>query len=452
MDILHTLISFIVAISILVAFHEFGHFYVARRLGVKVLRFSIGFGKPLFVRRGEVDQTEYMIAAIPLGGYVKMLDEREGEVAEHELHRAFNRQKLWKRFAIVFAGPAFNFIFAVVAYVMFYVIGVSSYQPLVGDVMPGSIAEQSGIRSGMQIAMVNGKQSPIWDVVMQEMLDSVMNNEPVEIALKSADQQSISVSLPALKADGEIKAAELFKQLGFFPWRPEIKSIAGEVMKDSPADIAGLKKHDRIISIDGQPVSKFEEMVSYVSARPGQLLTFAIERNAEQLQLQIAPKAVEHEGKTRGQIGVYYLPAEYPEEMKVVYRFGLVDSLQRSLQRTWNNSLMTLRMMGMIVTGELSIRNLSGPINIAVYAGYSAKAGLSRFLELLAAISLSLGVLNLLPVPLLDGGHLMFYLVEMLKGRPVSEEVEAVAQRIGILILFTLICLVFYNDIMRLIG
>ena len=452
MSIVFTITAFILAISILIAVHEFGHFYVARRLGVKVLRYSIGFGKPIWKKTGKRDNTEFVLAAIPLGGYVRMLDEREGEVAEHEVGRAFNRQKVSTRFAIVAAGPVFNFIFALFEYWLVFSIGVTGLKPIVGDVIPGSQADRAGIRSGMEIVAVNEEKTPIWDVALQTMLPAMLDRQQVTLQLRDEAGYSSAFQLNAPNIDGELNSSEMFEFLGFKPWRPKVMPVVEQVLENSPAALAGIQSGDVIKQIDAQPIDDFVDMLQYIEKRPGQSLQLIVERSGQTLTLELVPREVEREGKKVGQIGVSVKGgATYPEHMKVNYQFGVMESISMGIQRTWESSWLTLKMLGKIVVGEVSVSNLSGPINIAIYAGYSASAGLSRFVEFLALVSISLGVLNLLPIPVLDGGHLMYYLIEMIKGSPVSEHTEALMQRIGIMLLFMLISLAFYNDISRLL-
>lgn len=448
-DVLYTLGSFLVAISVLIAFHEFGHFWVAKKLGVKVLRYSIGFGKPLWRKTAGPDNTEYVIAALPLGGYVKMLDEREGEVAENEKHRAFNRQKLWKRAAIVFAGPAFNMLLAVLAYLFVSLIGTAGLKPVAAMIVPGSPAANAGLESGMEIVSVEGWRTPTWDTVFQEALPGFVNKSQLKVNAKFNNglEHSYTLDLSGLDLDRDIK--QPFRALGIHLFN--MPPIVGEVSKGTPAEKDGLRPGDTITQINDHPVIHWMDISDYVVERPNQDVQLVIKRGGEILQLKTQTYADEYNGRKIGRLGISR-DTNFPkigDEDRAVHKLGLVDGIVYSVHRTWNVSYVTLRVLGLIVSMNMSFTNISGPINIAVTAGQSASLGLDRFIIFLALVSVSLGVLNLLPIPVLDGGHLMFYLYEFVSGKPVSETVEAIGQRIGIFLLLMLMALAFYNDIMR---
>ena len=448
-DFLHTVGAFLLAISLLVAVHEFGHFWVARRLGVKILRFSIGFGKPLWKKTFGADRTEFVIASLPLGGYVKMLDGREGEVPEKEAHRAFDRQPLRTRAAIVFAGPAFNFIFAVVAYWLMFVIGVQGVAPVIGEVRPDSPAAQAGLAPGQRILSIDGRETPIWDVALETLLPAMVDRGQVRMRLADANGQSFETTLNLSRTGAELEPGKLFEILGFEPWREELEAVVGRVIPDSAAARAGLREGDRILAIDGQPIGNWRELVAAVVPRPDEDMRLRIERDGRQQILPLHSMSVEEEGKPAGRLGI---GPRIPEMEKVLYHYGLAAAVGKAWEKCRDNAWLTLKMLGKILSGEMSVKNLSGPLNIAVYAGHSADAGLARFLDFLAIVSISLGVLNLLPVPVLDGGHLLFYLVEALKGSPVSERTELIGQQIGIAALILLMSLALYNDLVRLLG
>ena len=453
LDFLQIVISFIIAISILIAVHEFGHFWVARKLGVKVLRYSIGFGKPIWSKRSKVDNTEYMIASIPLGGYVKMLDEREGDVKEEERHRAFNNQTVTKRFAIVFAGPAFNFIFAIFAYWLMFVIGVTGVKPIIGDITQNTPAAFAEFKSGEEIIAVDGKQTPIWDVAMQSLLPGMIQKRPLVVEVLTEQGLKANRTIDFSNVKQEVEPEVFFKIIGFYPWRPAINAVVGQVLEGSPAEKAGLKNGDKIVSIDDVKINDWFALVDYVSERPEQQLRLGIMRNGQLIVKVLVTGLAKVDGKQVGRMGIG--PADtgkYPEHMKILYQYGPLGAISQSIENTWDNSVLMLSMLWKIVTGEVSLKNLSGPINIAVYAGQSASAGIARFLDFLAIVSISLGILNLLPIPILDGGHLMYYVVEMIKGRPVSEQTEEMGQRVGIAFLIMLMSLAFYNDILRLLN
>ncbi len=451
-SVIFSILAFLVAISVLIAIHEFGHFWVAKKLGVKVLRYSIGFGKPIWKKTAGADQTEYVIASLPLGGYVKMLDEREGTVSDEEKHRAFNRQPVSKRFAIVFAGPAFNFLFAIFAYWLMFVIGVTGVKPVVGEVEPGTPAAIAGLMSGQEIVAINDKPTPIWDVAIQTIVPALVDRKELDVEVRGQDGFTHNVTLDLSETDSELEPGELFTELGFKPWRPVILPVVGAVGEGTPAERAGLLEGDRILAIDSIPVKDWSDLVEYVSARPDKDLQVKINRQGVEQSFMLHTASVTVKDKVKGQMGIGPKRVEYPEDMKILYRYSLFDSVGQALGQTWNNTLLTLKMIGKILVGEVSVRNLSGPINIAVYAGYSASAGFARFMDFLAIVSISLGVLNLLPIPILDGGHLMYYVAEIIKGSPVSEATMEVGQRIGIVFLLMLMSVAFYNDILRLLN
>ena len=453
MSILYTLLSFIVAISILVAIHEFGHYIVAKKLGVKILRFSIGFGQPLWKKRFGEDQTEFVIAAIPLGGYVKMLDARETEVAAEEEHREFTRQSVWTRIAIVVAGPAFNFIFAIFAYWLMFVVGVSGIKPVIGNVDADGMAKQAGLVSGYEIVAINNNKTPIWDVAVKNIIPAIVDRSQAVLELKDKEGKTVTRTLDFSATTGEIKVEKLFKQLGFKPWRPVIEPVVGAVLDNSPAKGAGFKVNDKIISVNKTKTPDWIDVVEIVSSKPAEILQVVILRDGQHKTLQVIPEKIVRNGKTIGRLGLgHKAGAAYPKDMRVTHGYNILESIPRAFSRTWDFSVLTFKMMGKIFTGEISIKNLSGPVSIAQYAGYSASAGLARFLDFLAIVSISLGILNLLPIPILDGGHLTYYLIEVVRKKPVSDETQEFASRIGMVLLFSLMGVALYNDILRVMG
>jgi len=450
-EVLYTIVVFLAAISILIAVHEFGHFWVAKQLGVKVLRYSIGFGRPLWKKVAGADQTEYVIAALPLGGYVKMLDEREGDVPEADLPRAFNRQPVWKRFAIVFAGPAFNFIFAILAYWAVLVMGISGIKPLIGGVYADSPAARAGLTADMQIIAVNKEATPIWDAVFQEAILSLVDKK--QLSITTQDQRGVtrdfSLDISGLDLDRDSK--HLFKALGIKRYQQPVPPVIGKVIEQQPAALAGLQAEDRILAIDNIQVSSWQEVAEQIRLKPDQNVTFTFDRAGRTLNIQLKPAAITVDDKIIGRAGFINKSVPLDKELVAVHSLGVWAAIPSSLHKTWNMSVMTLKLLGKIIIGDVSVKNISGPLNIAVVVGKSANLGLVYFLSIMAIVSISLGVLNLLPVPVLDGGHLMFYIVEMVKGAPVSEVVEALAQRAGIALLMMLMVLALYNDIMRFI-
>lgn len=454
LEFLTTVVAFVIALGVLIAVHEFGHFWVARRMGVKVLRFSIGFGKPLWTRYGKgPDRTEYVVAAVPLGGYVKMLDEREGEVAEEELDRAFNRQPVARRFAVVSAGPIFNFLLAIIAYWAMFVNGVPGLKPIIGDVADGSMAAGIGLESGQQIVAVNNQPTPTWTAVYEAIIPSALRREDAQLTVETREGGERQYQLPLGSLEGEVDPQTLIRTLGLRPYQPEVPPVVDGVTAGSRADQAGLQSGDRIVSIDGQPVDSWDTLVAYVQERPEQALMFRVVRDGQTLTKEIRPERVEADGESFGRIGaeVRIDPGLF-EEIRGELSYGPFRAVAESVAKTWDMSTLTLRMLGEMVIGRASVENISGPITIARYARDSASAGFSQFLNFLAIVSISLGVLNLLPIPVLDGGHLMYYLVEAVKGSPVSEKTEELGQRIGIALILALMALAFYNDIVRLAG
>ncbi|HFD31905.1 MAG TPA: RIP metalloprotease RseP, partial [Gammaproteobacteria bacterium] len=382
MSFLFTLISFVVAISILVAIHEYGHYIVAKKLGVKILRFSIGFGKPLWLKRFGKDQTEFVIAALPLGGFVKMLDKRETEVDESEQHREFTSQPVWKRIAIVAAGPIFNFIFAIAAYWLMFIVGVSGIKPIIGEVDANGLAQQAGLVSGYEIIAINNKQTPIWDVAVKNIIPAIVDRSQAVFELKDKNGNKIKRTLDFSQTTGEIKVEYLFEQLGFKPWRPLIEPLVGTVIEKSPAENAGFKVDDKIIAVNQVKVKDWVEVVELVSSKPAEILQVKILRDGVEKTLQVIPEKIERNGEIVGRVGLgHKTGASYPEDMRVTHGYNVFESLPRAFSRTWDFSVLTLKMMGKIFTGEISVKNLSGPVSIARYAGYSASAGVARFLD-----------------------------------------------------------------------
>jgi regulator of sigma E protease len=451
MDFLYTVFHFIVAIGLLVSIHEFGHFWVARKSGVKVLRFSIGFGKIVWSYQKNEDSTEYVLSAIPLGGYVKMVDEREGEVSEADLPFAFNRQSLFARSAIVAAGPIFNLLLAIVLLWAVFIIGETGMRPIVGGISADSISGQAGFTEGDEIVAVNGESAPTWSEAMSLVFSSALQGEQeIPVLVKNAD--AIEQVLVLQLADGDAETPEgLYKKLGFTPWSPTLNPVIGKVIDNSPAKAAGLQVGDLIISADQQPIDDWMQWVEYVKSRPEVSIQLKVEREGLHLAMVIVPERIETEEKSFGRIGAAVdVPKDLKKSMQVTHSLAPVDAFIAALDKTWFYSSTTVEMMGKMLVGKASAKNLSGPISIAQYAGQTAEMGIVPFFKFLALVSISLGVLNLLPIPVLDGGHLMFFAIEAIKGSPLSERVQMNFQQIGMLLLVSLMIFAVFLDIERL--
>lgn len=439
----------------LVAVHEFGHFWVARRLGIRVLRFSIGFGKPLWRRTHGEDQVEYVIAAIPLGGYVKLLDEREGNVPPHEAPRAFNRQPVWKRIAVLLAGPAFNLIFAVVLYWVLFVAGIPALKPVIGEVEPQSIAARAGLRYEDQIIEVAGRKTETLEAATLAIIEDLTDDGTIRMRVRGVDGEERELTLVAGDRSRALTQPDaLLPGLGFDIWRPRVAAVIATVVDGSPADKAGLKPGDEILAFDGQPVADFDHLVKLVEPNMGRSVTLTIRRNGETIALPITIGEDTVAGKRVGRIGVS--PVNKPiesgrkvEDVLTLQKYGVVDAIGQAAGKTWDTSIFTLRIVGRIVTGDVSLQAISGPISIAETTGFAARQGWRIFLSTLALISISLGVLNLLPIPILDGGQIVYQLAELVKGQPVSERAQLLGQQIGIAMLILMMSLAFYNDIAR---
>jgi regulator of sigma E protease len=451
MDFIHTLFYFIVAIGVLVAFHEFGHFWVARRAGVKVLRFSIGFGKVLWSHQKNSESTEYVLSAIPLGGYVKMVDEREGEVKAEDLPYAFNRQSLFARTAIVAAGPIFNLLLAVSLFWAVLVIGETGVKPILGQIEQGTLAAKAGFVEGEQILSVNGKLTPTWSEAIGTLISSAIDGgQDIEVQVKTFDDQQSTKVLNITEADTESPEV-LYQRLGFKPWSPKLKAIIGKVLPDSAALAAGLKSGDLIVSADGIAITEWTQWVEYVKSHPDIQIKTVIERDGVQLPINVTPSGVSTDKKTEGKIGAsVQVPEGLVESMSVEYALSPLAALPVAFSTTYDYSVATVKMMSKMLIGKASVENLSGPISIAQYAGQSASLGLVHFLKFMALVSVSLGVLNLLPIPVLDGGHLLFFAFEAVKGKPVSEKIQIFFQQVGMALLMSLMVLAVFMDVEKL--
>jgi regulator of sigma E protease len=452
MSFLYTVIAFIVALGVLIVVHEYGHYLVARLCGVKVLRFSVGFGKTLFVKRTGNDQTEWVIAAVPFGGYVKMLDEREGPVAPHEASRAFNRKSVWRRTAIVIAGPLFNFVFAIAVYAALFMYGLPEARPVLGAPAAGSIAAQSGVRSGDTVRAIDGEPVNTWQDLRWQVLQAALQQQPVR--LETIDERGhITQFVLDLRAfpPSEVES-DVLERIGLRLFRPPLDPVLGQLVSGGPAEKAGLVPGERVLSADGKPVDSWEALVSAVRAKPGASLSLQVERDGVTRQVDVVPDAVGSGQNRIGRIGAApRVPPSHAEKMLVRMQYGPLASVAKGFAKTVDISVFSLKMLGKMLLGEVSWKHLSGPVTIADFAGQSAQMGWISYLSFLALISISLGVLNLLPIPLLDGGHLMYYAIEVVKGKPVSERAMELGQRVGLALLLVMMAFAFYNDLNRLL-
>jgi regulator of sigma E protease len=448
-DIVWSVAGFVVAISVLVCFHEFGHYWVARTLGVKVLRFSLGFGKPFktFVAR---DGVEWSIAPLPIGGYVKMLDEREGPVAPHERHLAFNNQSVAKRMAIVVAGPVFNFMLAIALYWVVFVIGVEGLKPLISAPAAGTAAATAGLQSGDEIVAIDGEAVQTWAVLGTELIDLVLDGGNLQLTVQSKGgvPRNVSLDVSKVRVDPDV----LFQDLGLSPYEPVAPPVLTQIQKNSPAEAAGLQEGDRVLAMNGDAINSPSQLVTWVKAHPGVIVEIEIDRAGVHSKRTAVLDSAQGEGKATGRLGSgVATPPDLWQDLRAERRLDVVAAIPAAAEQTWRMSWLTLRMLGRMVIGDVSIKNVSGPIQIAQVAGDSARVGLVSFLSFMAIVSVSLGVLNLLPVPVLDGGHLLLFAIEGAFGRPLSERAMAASQYLGFAFIGMLMVLAFYNDIMRLI-
>jgi len=447
-----TLWAFALAIALLVMVHELGHYWIARWCGVKVLRFSVGFGKSVYIKKFAGGETEWVISAIPLGGYVKMLDEHEGEVAEHELHRAFNRKPVLQRMAIVVAGPISNLLLAVILYWMLFMHGVPGLKPILGEVVPQTPASMAQLRAQETIVSIDGEPAQSWDEVRWELLSPALRGAAVRIEGLTAQGETVQHTLDLkVLAPGDLDG-DFMQKLGLQLFQPLVPPIIDKLTKDGVAQRAGLRPGDYVRRVDGRTITRWIELVEVVRSHPGSTLHLEVERSDNLLIFDVTPDAIGENGKQVGKIGAGpYLDKPAFDALLTEVRYGPFAAFRQAVRKSWETATVSLKVMGKMVLGEISMKNLSGPITIADFAGQSAKLGVAPYLDFLALISISLGVLNLLPIPLLDGGHLLYYIIELMKGSPVSEKVWEVGQNIGIALLVTLMAFALYNDISRLI-
>jgi regulator of sigma E protease len=448
-----TLLAFIGAIVLLVVFHEYGHYWVARRCGVKVLVFSLGFGKVVYRKRFAHSDTEWVVSAIPFGGYVKMLDEREGEVLPCELDQAFNRKPVLQRIAIVAAGPLANLLLAILLYWVMFMHGVPGLKPVLGEVRQGTPAAMAQMQQGETILSINGEVIPSWQELRWILLTQALESDEVKVEAQTASGSMLLHTLKLSSLQAHDLDGEFLDKLGLHLDQPVMLPVIGKLTRDGVAERAGLQEGDQILSANSLTVASWGSLVERVRASPDKTVALEVKRGASLLVIVVTPQSVIESGKTVGKIGA--APKVDQAAWQAMFNevsYGPAESLSRAVKKTWDTAIISLKMLGKMVTGEVSMKNLSGPVTIADYAGQSAHLGLVAYLGFLALISISLGVLNLLPVPLLDGGHLLYYVAEMIKGSPVSEQTWEIGQKIGIAFLGTLMVFAIYNDINRLIS
>lgn len=476
LEFLQTVVALIVTISILVTFHEFGHYWVARLCDVHVLRFSVGFGKPIYMKRGKAPEyreapvfdefgdpvpvrtrgneplkgTEFAVAAIPLGGYVKMLDEREGFVPDDQLHLAFNRKNVWQRIAIVAAGPIANFILAIVAYWVLFATGVTGVVPILGEIDPESKAGRAGLHAGQEIVAVDGESVRTWTDVNLQLFDHLGESGPVLVTVIETDGSTGDYTLHVENwlSDEDMPAPT--RDLGLVMQTPAIPAIIGGLVDDGRAEAAGLEVGDEIVSADGEVVGNWSDFVAIIQAHPEEYITVDVMRDGSLVNLGITPAKLERDGAVVGFIGASVEQVAFPEEMLRVTRYPIYSAWIPALNKTWEVTVFTLESIKKMVMGAISPKNLSGPITIAQVANATAESGFESFIGFIALLSISLGVLNLLPIPVLDGGHLLYYFIELIAGRPVPERIQNWGLQMGMFLIVSIMILAFYNDLTRL--
>ncbi|WP_428825206.1 RIP metalloprotease RseP [Azonexus sp. IMCC34842] len=450
-DLLFYPAAFLLVLCTLIVVHEFGHYAVARLCGVKVLRFSIGFGRVLWQKRLGRDQTEWAVSVFPLGGYVKMLDEREAEVAPDERHRAFNRQTVGKRSLIVAAGPIANFILAILLYWVVFMLGSEELLPVLGTPPAGTPAAMASVGNGERVRAVDGQPVATWNDFRWLLLQKAVDQESTELEVIN-EQNEVAVRRLYLSAAGEQGwEGDALDRLGITFYRPLLPPVLGKVVAGSPGAQAGLQSGDKILALDGRAISVWHELVLYVRDAAGRSIRVEFERQGRVATVDVVPESVSERGRVVGKIGVAVADGgQARREMHTFVRYGFFASGGKALIETWDKSVFSLVMMGKMLTGEVSLKNLSGPVTIADYAGQSAKLGFDYYIKFMALVSISLGVLNLLPIPVLDGGHLMYHMIEVVRRRPLSERAMEIAQQIGVSILVVLMAFAFFNDLNRL--
>jgi regulator of sigma E protease len=453
MIFLQKALAFLVALGVLIVVHEYGHYLAARLCKVRVLRFSVGFGRSLATWRLGRDATEWTIAAIPFGGYVKMLDEREAPVDPKELHRAFNRQSVWRRFVIVVAGPLFNFLFAIAVYAGLYMHGLPEARPVLAAPAAGTPAQLAGFLGGDTVRSIEGESIATWQDLRWRVLQGALQREALRFEVAGARSGIAMHVLDLRDFPSEDVESDALEKIGLRLYRPPLDPVIGRVVAGGAAERAGLRAEDRVMRADGIRIANWEQLVQAIRERPGAVLPLEVERGGTRLSIEVATDAAIDNGMRIGRIGVApRIPAADAERVVILVSHGPLDSLGKAVAKTWDISIFSLKMLGKMLLGEVSWKHLSGPVTIADYAGQSAQMGWLSFATFLALISISLGVLNLLPIPLLDGGHLMYYAVEIIKGSPVSERAMEFGQRVGLALLFVIMAFALYNDLNRVLS
>lgn len=450
MDLLQTIFYFFVALALVVTIHEFGHFWVARLCGVKVERFSIGFGKSLLSWRDK-HNTEFVFALLPLGGYVKMVDERDGNVDPADLPYSFSRKTVWQRMAVVVAGPVANFILAIAFFAIIFTGGERGLAPVVGEIEAGSVASRSGFEPGMEILAVNGVATKTWTSVSRQLLDFIGTTGEIPFTVRYQDSElKYDLSLQVERWLRDEDQPVPLRDLGVSP--PfELSSLSlASVFEEGAGYAAGLQKGDQILSINGQPIVSINAFVETIASRIDRTVVLDVQRGSEQLRFEVQPLTVERDGEQVGQLGVQLASrGQYPSELLRTTEYSLLGALSRGVRETFDTSVFIVKSIGKLLVGDLSAKNLSGPITIAQVAGDSGKSGVDNFIRFVAMFSIMLGVMNLLPVPVLDGGHLMYYLIEVIKGSPVSDRIQIMGYKVGLALVMSLMVVATYNDIAR---
>ena len=449
---IHYVWSFGLILGVLVVVHEFGHFIIARWSGVKVLRFSVGFGRVLWSRKFGADRTEFALSAFPLGGYVRMLDEREGEVAASEVHRAFNRQSVWRRAAIVVAGPGANLLLAVLLNWVVFVHGIDEIRPLLGVPVVSSAAEKAGISAGDRVVKIAGDEIDTWQEMRWRLIKLAVDHDVVQLDLLTANRQVVQRNLDLRIVRTQGWQGDAIEKLGLTLYEPYIPAVIDHVDDRSAGQLAGLRAGDRIVRIDGKTVRDSRDVVVAVGKAVHRTLMMDVLRSGNTLAIPVKPAAIVDRGVTKGRIGVAFTAPGARQELMIRMHYGPLVAVGKAVAETWDKSAFSLRMIGRMIVGEVSWHNIGGPVTIASYAGQSARLGLDYYLRFMALVSVSLAVLNLLPVPILDGGHLLYYVLEAIRRRPLSEKVMEIGQQIGLALLLVLMAFAFYNDVNRLIS